>query len=247
MTNRNPLVSVSNLSKRYGTTTALDDVSVSVEEGEAFGLLGPNGAGKSTLMKVIATLTEPTAGRVTVDGIDVTARPDDIRSRVGYIPQKTALDHWLTGRQVLSLFADMYKVPVAERDQRIERVLDRVDLADRATERVDGYSGGMKRRLEIAAGLLHDPQLVIFDEPTLGLDPAMRRQTWEYVRELRAAGATVVISTHYLDEAAELCDRVAVLADGEVAAVDSPESLTERHDDSFGDAFQTITAGEVVA
>ncbi len=247
MTAEEPLVEISGLSKRYGTTTALDDVSLSVERGEAFGLLGPNGAGKSTLMKVVATLTEPTGGRVTVDGIDVVDRPDDVRSRVGYIPQKTALDHWLTGRQVLSLFADVYKVPVAERESRIERVLDRVDLAERADERVDGYSGGMKRRLEIAAGLLHDPQLVIFDEPTLGLDPAMRRQTWEYVRELRAAGATVVISTHYLDEAAELCGRVAVLADGEVAAVDSPDALKERHDDSFGDAFETITAGEVVA
>jgi ABC-2 type transport system ATP-binding protein len=242
-----PLVDGSNLTKKYGSTTALEAVSLSVEAGEAFGLLGPNGAGKSTLMKILATLTEPTAGRVTVDGIDVTERPDTVRSRVGYIPQETALDHWLTGRQVLLLFADMYKLPASERDHRIERVLDRVDLADRADERIDGYSGGMKRRLEIAAGLLHDPQLVVFDEPTLGLDPAMRRQTWEYVRELRTAGATVLLSTHYLDEAAELCDRVAVLADGQVAAVDSPDALKERHDDSFGDAFETITAGEVVA
>jgi ABC-2 type transport system ATP-binding protein len=242
-----PLVDVSNLTKKYGLTTALEAVSLSVEAAEAFGLLGPNGAGKSTLMKILATLTEPTAGRVTVDGIDVTERPDTVRSRVGYIPQETALDHWLTGRQVLSLFADMYKVPASERDHRIERVLDRVDLVDRADERIDGYSGGMKRRLEIAAGLLHDPQLVVFDEPTLGLDPAMRRQSWEYVRELRTAGATVILSTHYLDEAAELCDRVAVLADGQVAAVDSPDALKERHDDSFGDAFKTITAGEVVA
>ena len=247
MTERDQLVEVANLSKRYDTTTALDDVSLSVDAGEAFGLLGPNGAGKSTLMKVVATLTESTAGRVTVDGIDVTDCPDDVRTRVGYIPQETALDHWLTGRQVLSLFADMYKVPVSERDHRIERVLNRVDLLDRADERIAGYSGGMKRRIEIAAGLLHDPQLVVFDEPTLGLDPAMRRQTWEYVRELRAAGATVLLSTHYLDEAAELCDRVAVLSEGQIAAVDSPDALKERHDDSFGDAFETITAGEVVA
>lgn len=247
MSDQTPLVTVSNLTKQYGTTTALEDVSLTVERGEAFGLLGPNGAGKSTLMKVVATLTEPTAGTVTVDGIDVTDRPDDVRPRVGYIPQETALDHWLTGRQVLSLFADMYKVPPGERDQRIDRVLARVDLADRADERIDGYSGGMKRRLEIAAGLLHDPQLVIFDEPTLGLDPAMRRHTWEYVRELRSAGATVVISTHYLDEAAELCERVAVLADGNIAAVDTPTALKERHDDSFEEAFETITAGEVVA
>lgn len=247
MNGSNPIVSISNLTKRYGTTTALDGVSLSVENGEAFGLLGPNGAGKSTLMKVLATLTEPTSGRVVVDGVDVTTHPDAVRSRVGYIPQETALDHWLTGRQVLSLFADVYKVPAGERDERIERVLDRVDLLDRAGEKVDGYSGGMKRRLEIAAGLLHDPQVVIFDEPTLGLDPAMRRQTWEYVRELRADGATVILATHYLDEAAELCERVALLAEGEIAAVDSPAALSERHDDSFGDAFETITRGEVVA
>lgn len=247
MSKNNPLVKVSNLTKRYGSTTALDDISLSVETGEAFGLLGPNGAGKSTLMKVVATLTEPTAGRVTVAGLDVIGRPDEVRSRVGYIPQETALDHWLTGRQALTLFADMYKVPPDERENRIDRVLHRVDLADRANEKIDGYSGGMERRLEIAAGLLHDPQLVIFDEPTLGLDPAMRRQTWEYVRELRAAGATVLIATHYLDEAAELCDRVAVMAEGGIAAVDSPDALKERHDNSFGEAFETITAGKVVA
>jgi ABC-type multidrug transport system ATPase subunit len=118
-----PLVDVSNLTKKYGSTRALEDVSLSVEAGEAFGLLGPNGAGKSTLMKILATLTEPTAGRVTVDGIDVTERPDDVRARVGYIPQQTALDHWLTGRQVLSLFADMYKVPASERDHLERRAL----------------------------------------------------------------------------------------------------------------------------
>lgn len=247
MGKNDPLVKVSNLTKRYGSKTALDDVSLSIETGEAFGLLGPNGAGKSTLMKVIATLTEPTDGRVTVDGLDVIDRPDEVRSRVGYIPQETALDHWLTGRQALSLFADMYKVPPDERDNRLERVLTQVDLADRAAEKIDGYSGGMERRLEIAAGLLHDPQLVIFDEPTLGLDPAMRRQTWEYVRELRAAGASVIIATHYLDEAAELCGRVALMSEGEIAAVDSPDALKERHDDSFGEAFETITAGQVVA
>lgn len=247
MSERDPIVEISNLWKRYGTTTALAGVSLTVDGGEAFGLLGPNGAGKTTLMKIVATLTEPTAGRVTVDGIAVTERPDDVRSRVGYIPQETALDHWLTGRQVLSLFADVYKVPAGQRDDRIEGVLDRVDLVDRADERIESYSGGMKRRIEIAAGLLHDPQLVVFDEPTLGLDPAMRRQTWEYVRELRAAGATVLLSTHYLDEAAQLCDRVAVLTDGRVAAVDSPAALKARHDDSFGDAFETITAGGVLA
>lgn len=241
------VIEISNLTKRYGSTTALADVSLSVETGEAFGLLGPNGAGKTTLMKILATLTEPTAGRVTLDGIDVTERPDEVRSKVGYIPQETALDHWLTARQVLSLFADIYKIPGGRADDRIERVLERVDLRDRADERVDSYSGGMQRRLEIATGLLHDPQLVIFDEPTLGLDPAMRRQTWEYVRELRAAGATVLISTHYLEEAAELCGRVALLSDGEIAAIDSPDALTEGHDDSFGDAFETITSGEVVA
>ncbi|MFB6196814.1 MAG: ABC transporter ATP-binding protein [Halobacteriaceae archaeon] len=243
----NSIVKVSNLTKQYGSTTALDGVSIAVDEGETFGLLGPNGAGKSTLMKVITTLTEPTEGNVIVDSYGVTSRPDEIRERVGYIPQETALDHWLTGREVLSLFADMYKVSPEERERKIDRVLSRVDLQDRADTRVDGYSGGMKRRLEIATGLLHDPRIVIFDEPTLGLDPAMRRQTWDYVRELRADGGTVLISTHYLDEAAELCDRVAVLSKGEIAAIDTPEALKKRHDDSFGDAFETITTGEVIA
>jgi ABC-2 type transport system ATP-binding protein len=247
MRSNDALLHVSNLTKKYGSNMALKDVSLSVAKGETFGLLGPNGAGKSTLMKIIVTLTEPTAGHVTVDGIEVSQRPDAVRSCVGYIPQTTALDHWLTGWEVLSLFADMYKVPSEKRETRIRSALDRVDLLDRGDERIDEYSGGMKRRLEIAAGLLHEPQLIVFDEPTLGLDPAMRRQTWEYVRELRSAGATVLLSTHYLDEAAELCERVALLSDGQIAAVDSPDALSARHDNSFGDAFETITTGEVVA
>ncbi|MFB6254489.1 MAG: ABC transporter ATP-binding protein [Halobacteriaceae archaeon] len=247
MSERDNIVETVGLTKQYGSTTALNNVSFTVNRGETFGLLGPNGAGKSTLMKIVATLTEPTAGKVTVEGIDVTDQPDMVRSLVGYIPQETALDHWLTGRQVLSLFADMYKVQPKNREKRITRVLDQVDLRDQADKQIDEYSGGMKRRLEIAAGLLHDPELVIFDEPTLGLDPAMRRKTWEYVDELRSTGATVLISTHYLDEAAELCDRVGVLADGELATINSPTELKKRHNDSLEEAFETITAGEVVA
>lgn len=219
------MLDVEGLTKRYGETTALEDVSLSAAEGEVVGLLGPNGAGKTTLMKVVTGLSVPTRGTVRVDGLDVTADTDAVKRRIGYIPQETALDDWLTGRQVLRMFAAMYKIPAGERDERIETALARVDLAGAADTEIREYSGGMGRRLEIAAGLLHEPTLVVFDEPTLGVDPVVRRELWTYVKRLQEAGGTVLLSTHYLEEAAELCDRVAVLRDGRLVTVADPSEL----------------------
>lgn len=239
------IVEVDGLTKEYGSVRALDDVSLSISDGEIFGLVGPNGAGKSTLMKVLTTITEPTAGTATVAGIDVTEDPVAVRRHLGYIPQYTALDHWLTARQVLQLFAGLYKVPAGERTDRIAAALDRVDLADRADEDVDALSGGMQRRLEIATALLHQPEVVVFDEPTIGLDPDMRQSMWEYIYEIRETGASVVMSTHYLAEAEELCDRIAVLDEGHLLAVDRPETLTRQATGGDGgtleEAFRRLT------
>jgi len=233
---------IEGLTKRYGDTLALDDVSLSAAESEVLGLLGPNGAGKTTLMKVVTGLTVPTAGTVRVDGVDVTDDTDAVKRRIGYIPQETALDDWLTGRQVLRMFAAMYKIPGGARDDRIETALARVDLADAADTEISDYSGGMKRRLEIAAGLLHEPTLVVFDEPTLGVDPVVRRELWTYVERLQDAGGTVLLSTHYLEEAAELCDRVAVLRDGRVVTVEDPANLWDKTSREAGDAvFARLT------
>lgn len=238
-----PMLVVDGLTKRYGDTVALEDVSLSAAEGEVLGLLGPNGAGKTTLMKAVTGLTVPTAGTVRVDGVDVTEDADATKRRIGYIPQETALDDWLTGRQVLELFAAMYKIPFGERDDRIEAVLARVDLADAAAEEIRAYSGGMKRRLEIAAGLLHEPALVVFDEPTLGVDPLVRRELWAYVERLQDDGGTVLLSTHYLEEAAELCDRVAVLRDGRLGTVGAPAALWDEASRAADDpVFEQLAA-----
>lgn len=219
------MVDVSNVTKRYGNLFALDGVSLTVESGEIFGLLGPNGAGKSTLMKILTTVTAPTRGTATINGFDVVKHPSEVRKHVGYIPQYTALDDWLTGRQALKLFASLYKVPRSMTRERIDRVLEIVDLEDRADDLMETYSGGMKRRLEIATGLVHSPELVVFDEPTLGLDPHMRQETWEYVREIQNAGTSILMATHYLDEADELCDRVAIIDRGEILVTDTPDAL----------------------
>ncbi|MFB6309959.1 MAG: ABC transporter ATP-binding protein [Salinirussus sp.] len=220
-----PPLLVDGLTKRYGDTLAVDEVSLSAAEGEVVGLLGPNGAGKTTLMKLITGLSVPTAGTALIDGIDVTEDVAAVKQRIGYIPQETALDDWLTGRQILDMFAAMYKIPGDERTHRIHRALSHVDLVDAADTAVGNYSGGMERRLEIAAGLLHEPKLVVLDEPTLGVDPIVRRELWTYVEGLQDAGGTVLLSTHYLDEAAALCDRVVVLEDGRVVTIQAPEEL----------------------
>ncbi len=244
-TNDESVIRVRDLRKRYGDTVALDGVSLTVEDEEIFGLLGPNGAGKSTLMKILTTITEPTGGTASVNGIDVRESPAEVRQQIGYIPQYTALDEYLTGRQALRLFAKLYKTPADEIDERIGRALETVDLADRSEDLIDTYSGGMKRRLEIATGLVHEPDVVIFDEPTLGLDPSVRHEMWEYILEIRRTGSTVLMATHYLTEADKLCDRVAIIDDGRIRTVERPDTLKANVSDGEGgtldQAFLEIT------
>lgn len=247
-----PIVETSDLTKRYGSTLALDHVSLSVEPGELVGLLGPNGAGKSTLIKILTTITAPTAGTATVAGVDVRERPTDVRNRISYIPQKTGVDDWLTGRKSLELFARFYRIPPNEVADRIAEALSLVDLADHADQKTSTYSGGMKRRLELASGLLHHPEVVILDEPTIGLDPRVRREVWDAIRTIQQHGVTIFLATHYLDEADELCDRVAIMNEGQVVTVDTPaalkQTMTGDGDHSLDDAFLHLTKPqEVVA
>jgi ABC-2 type transport system ATP-binding protein len=222
------VIDVSNVSKQYDNVLALDDVTLSIPKGEMFGILGPNGAGKSTLFKILTTVSEPTSGTASIAGYDVQKRPRMVKEQISYIPQKTAVDGWQTGRQLLKLFATFYSVPSDEIDERCERALDTVDLLDAADRKIETYSGGMKRRLEIATTLVNRPSVVLLDEPTLGLDPQMRRNLWEYVRRIRSEGATLLIATHYLDEADALCDRVAILDEGKVVAVDEPAAMKQQ-------------------
>ncbi|PSG96974.1 ABC transporter ATP-binding protein [Thermoplasmatales archaeon SW_10_69_26] len=224
-----PAVRVDDARKVYGDppegVVAVDGVSFSVDEGEVFGLLGPNGAGKTSLIRILSTLTEATSGRAEVAGVDVGEDPRGVRERIGLVFQEPSLDNLLTGRENLELSAALYDVSRRQTRERIDELLDLMDLAGRGDDPVKQYSGGMKRRLEIARGLLHDPEVLFLDEPTLGLDPQTRERLWAYIRSLREEGTTVLMTTHYMDEADALCDRVAVIDQGQIQALDDPEAL----------------------
>src|SRR3989304_1475288 len=216
---------VEGLSRRFGEFTAVDSISFDVRQGEIFGFLGPNGAGKTTTINMLCTLLRPTAGRARVNGFDVAAEPAKVPQSIGLIFQDPSLDEQLTGLENLRFHAMLYGVAAKAFVSRAQEMLAIVDLADKARALVRTYSGGMKRRLEIARGLLHHPKVLFLDEPTLGLDPQTRRHIWDYLRRLRAErGVTMFMTTHYMDEA-ENCDRIAIIDHGKIVAVDTPENL----------------------
>ena len=219
------IIRVENLVKRYGELTAVNDISFDVERGEIFGFLGPNGAGKTTTINILCTLTKPTSGRAMIDDLDVVRQQRQVRHAIGLVFQDPSLDERLSGRQNMHFHALVYNVPAAIREQRIEEVLRMVELWDRRHDEVRTYSGGMKRRLELARGLLHYPKVLFLDEPTLGLDPQTRNRLWEYILDLRRReGTTLFLTTHYMDEA-EKADRIAVIDRGKLIAMDTPEKL----------------------
>ncbi|MDD3873705.1 MAG: ATP-binding cassette domain-containing protein [Methanosarcina sp.] len=217
---------VKELTKKFGEFTAVDSVSFSVEPGELFGLLGPNGAGKTTIINMLTTLLLSTAGEAEIAGYDLRRDPDKIRSNIGIIFQDPSLDIGLTGRENLEFHAMMYDISSDERKKRIREVLGVVGLANKADILVEYYSGGMKRRLEIARGLIHYPKVLFLDEPTLGLDAQTRRSIWDHIRNLnRDYGTSVILTTHYMEEADYLCDRIAIIDHGKIIALDTPSGL----------------------
>jgi ABC-2 type transport system ATP-binding protein len=209
-------------------TQAVKDVDLTVPRGEFFGFLGPNGAGKTTTIKILATLLKPTGGEVTVNGFDVRSDARSVRASIGYMPQETSIDPELTARENLRFACESYGVPRGERDERIEELLELVDLADVAEKRADGFSGGMRKRLDAATALVHRPPLVFLDEPTTGLDPKARNRLWEYFERINEAGTTIFLTTQYLEEADQLCDRIGVIKDGGIVADGSPQELKRR-------------------
>jgi len=212
------VIQATGLVKRYGEVEAVRGIDLEVRAGEIFGFLGPNGAGKSTTISILCTLLKPTAGTARVAGIDVEHDPARVRQRIGLVFQDPSLDDQLTGRENLEFHAFIYSVPSSERRRRIDEMLALLQLTDRANSQVKTYSGGMKRRLEIARGMLHQPQILFLDEPTLGLDPQTRQTIWAHVNELRdSKGVTIFMTTHYMDEA-EFCDRIAVIDKGKIVA-----------------------------
>ena len=219
------VIQASGLVKRYGELEAVRGIDLEVHAGEIFGFLGPNGAGKSTTISILCTLLSPTAGTASVAGIDVVHDPAGVRQRIGLVFQDPSLDDQLTGRENLEFHAFIYSVPAAQRRQRIDEMLALLQLTDRASSQVKTYSGGMKRRLEIARGMLHQPQILFLDEPTLGLDPQTRQSIWAHLNELRSGkGITIFMTTHYMDEA-EYCDRIAIIDRGTIVAMGTPDEL----------------------
>jgi len=218
-------VAVQGLTKHYGDLVAVSGVDFSVRTGEVFGFLGPNGAGKSTTIKMLCTLVEPTAGTAQVAGFDVVRERDAVRRNIGLVFQDPTLDQYLTADQNLRMHAELYGVKRSALEERMSLVLDMVDLSDRRKSLVSTYSGGMKRRLEIARGLLHSPRVLFLDEPTVGLDPQTRSSIWRYIHELRRTeDVTIFLTTHYMDEA-ENCDRIAIMDRGRIVVTDTPDSL----------------------
>ena len=214
------------LTRRFGTTVAVDGVSISVSAGQMFGLLGSNGAGKTTLIKMLTTLLPPSSGTATVAGFDIVREAAKVRRAIGYVPQMISADGSLTGYENLLLFAKLYDIPASERGPRIEELLALMDLQDAGARLVREYSGGMIRRLEIAQSILHRPQVLFLDEPTVGLDPIARNAVWDHLRQLRDRfGTTIFLTTHAMDEADALCDELAILHRGAVAVVGLPSAL----------------------
>jgi ABC-2 type transport system ATP-binding protein len=221
-------IKVEGLTKTFNGFPAVDDLSFRVEAGELFGLLGPNGAGKTTTINMLSTLLKPTSGTAEVAGFNISTDRDRVRHNIGVVFQEPALDVKLTGRENLNFHAMMYGQGRAERKARIDEVLRLVDLEDRAASLVEEYSGGMKRRLEIARGLVHRPRVLFLDEPTLGLDAQTRRHIWEYIRKLnRDGGVSIILTTHYMEEADFLCRRVAIMDHGKFVALDTPARLKD--------------------
>ncbi len=219
------IIEVESLTKKYGDLTAVNNVSFTVKPGEIFGFLGPNGAGKTTTINILCTLTKPTSGRASIAGLDVVHRQSQVRQMIGLVFQDPSLDERLSALQNLRFHALVYSVPASVREQRIEQFLKMMELWDKRHNKVQTFSGGMKRRLELARGLLHHPRVLFLDEPTLGLDPQTRNRMWEYILELRRQEATTIfLTTHYMDEA-ENADRIAIIDYGKLIAMDSPAKL----------------------
>lgn len=219
------IIKVENLVKKFGDLVAVDDISFSVAPGEIFGFLGPNGAGKTTTINILCTLSKPTSGRATINGLDVVHQQSQVRQTIGLVFQDPSLDEQLSGLQNLRFHASVYNMPASLREQRIEQVLKMTELWDRRNSKVRTYSGGMKRRLELGRGLLHHPKVLFLDEPTLGLDPQTRSRMWEYILELqRHEGTTIFLTTHYMDEA-DKANRIAIIDHGKLIVMDTPEKL----------------------
>lgn len=222
-------VVLDSVSKQFGDRAVVNQLSFAIAPGESFGLLGPNGAGKSTTIRMITTLTRPSQGQITIAGYDVQRDRDRVRSQIGVVLQQVSVKNDFTVWENLEYHGRLHHIPDRERQERIDRWLDYVELSDRRNDRVQTLSGGMKRRLQIARALLHEPSILLLDEPTVGLDPQTRRRIWEIIRDLNRQGMTVLLTTHYMEEVESLCDRIGILDGGQLIALGTLAELRRQH------------------
>ncbi|MCK5265378.1 MAG: ABC transporter ATP-binding protein [Candidatus Thorarchaeota archaeon] len=222
-------ITITNLTKQFDDITAVDNLSLEIGWGELFGILGPNGAGKSTVVNILSTLLDPTEGSAAIDGHDVVFGPDSVREVIGVCPQKPAFYSYLTGKENIKLMGDMHLVPKDVLDERVKTMVEKIGMEDHIDRRAGKYSGGMIRRISMLMALISDPKIALLDEPTVAMDPKSRRAVWDFIRELKEQGKAVILTTHYIEEAQELCDRVAIIDDGKLIALGSPVELMEKH------------------
>jgi ABC-2 type transport system ATP-binding protein len=225
--NTDVIITVENLVKRFNSHTAVDGVSFEINRGEIFGLLGPNGAGKSTIISILCCLLEPTLGSVVIDGSDIRKNANNIKKIIGVVPQEISLYHTLTARENLAFYGKIYGLSGRALKSRVEALLDMVGLTERADDLLEGYSGGMKRRINIAAALLHEPRILYLDEPTTGVDPQSRRRIYDTIQDLNRQGMTVLLTTHQMEDAEKLCHRIAIMDKGKLIALDTQKGLME--------------------
>jgi ABC-2 type transport system ATP-binding protein len=239
-------IKIENLSKRFGEVTALDGLSLDIEEGEIFGLLGPNGAGKSTTINILSGILRPTSGSAYVSGHNVAEDPGSVKTLIGVCPQHSAYFKYLTGRENIKLFGDLHGMPKALLEERSSYLIEGLGLSEAADRKASGYSGGMVRRVNLAMALLNDPEIAFLDEPTVGMDPQSRRATWDFIEEFRQSGKTVILTTHYIEEAEELADRVGIIDHGVLIALDTPHALMEVNGgDNLEDVFIGLTGRKI--
>jgi len=237
---------IANLTKRFEDVTAVDDLSLDIQRGELFGLLGPNGAGKTTTIKILCGLLEPTSGSAMVGGYDVQKERAKVKELIGVCPQDTAVYPYLTGRENVEFFGNLHAMPKQRLKENTNRLLQEMSLSQDANRRLAKYSGGMRRRINLIMALVHSPDLAFLDEPTVAMDPQSRHAVWDFIRELKKQGKTVVLTTHYMEEAEELCDRVGIIDHGKLIALGPPKELMEKHKEkNLEDVFIQLTGRRI--
>ena len=239
-------IQIENLVKRFGDVTALDGLSLEIEEGEIFGLLGPNGAGKSTTINILSGLLTPTEGSAKVGGFDIAKDAENVKKIIGVCPQHSAYYKYMTGRENIKLFGDLHGMPKKLINERSAQLIEKIGLEEAADRKSDGYSGGMVRRINLAMALINDPDIAFLDEPTVAMDPQSRRATWDFIEEFRRSGKTVILTTHYIEEAEELADRVGIIDHGKLIALDTPQALIDANGgENLEDVFIGITGRKI--